>query len=64
MQNKRTLGFILLAAGVVILVVALGADALGLGQANAFGFKQIAGAAVGVLVALVGAVLAMQKKTA
>lgn len=56
-MNKRTLGVILLVVGVIVLLVALGADVVGLGSSQAFGFKQIIGAVVGVVVAAVGGVL-------
>ena len=61
MQNVRTFGVILLAVGIVIIVAAVGADVLGLGQADAFGFKQIAGAIAGGLVALIGSFMLMRK---
>ena len=63
MQNVRTLGVILLAIGLVMLVLAVSADVIGLGQAHAFGTKQIAGAVVGVLVAAIGSLLALRKQT-
>jgi len=62
MKNIRTLGIILLAIGIVMLVLAIGADVIGLGQTRAFGFKQIAGAVIGVLVATIGSFLALQKQ--
>ena len=62
MQNVRTLGVILLAIGVMMLVLAVGADMIGLGQAHAFGFKQIAGTVAGVLVAAIGSFLALQRQ--
>ena len=63
MRRIRTLGVILLALGVVMLVAATAADVIGLGQTNAFGFKQIAGAAGGVLAAAIGSFLMLQKQT-
>ena len=62
MENIRTLGVILLAIGVMTLVLAIGADVIGLGQTHAFGFKQIAGAVAGVLVATIGSFLVLQKQ--
>lgn len=62
MRNIRMLGVILLAIGLVMLVLAVGADMIGLGQAHAFGTKQIAGVVAGVLVAAVGSFLALQKQ--
>ena len=62
MENIRTLGVILLVIGVMLLVLAIGADAIGLGQTRAFGFKQVAGAVVGVLLATIGSLLVLQKE--
>ena len=62
MQNKRALGLVVLVAGIALLIVAVGADIIGVGQANAFGFKQIAGAVGGAFVALVGVFLILQKQ--
>jgi len=62
MENIRTLGVILLAIGVMLLVLAIGADVIGLGQTRAFGFKQVAGAVVGVLLATIGSLLVLHKQ--
>ena len=61
MGNKKTIGTVLLVAGVILLIVALAADALGIGGASGFGYKQIIGAVVGVIVAVVGFVLYSKK---
>ena len=62
MGNKKTIGIALLVVGVIVLIVSLAADAIGLGGAvGAFGYKQIIGAVVGVIVAVVGFVLYSRK---
>ena len=61
MGNKKTIGTVLLVVGVILLIVALAADALGIGGAVGFGYKQIIGAVVGVIVAVVGFVLYSRK---
>ena len=62
MGNKKTIGVALLVVGVIVLIVSLAADAIGLGGAiGAFGYKQIIGAVVGVIVAVVGFVLYSRK---
>ena len=61
MGNKKTIGTVLLVAGVILLIVALAADALGIGGAVGFGYKQIIGAVAGVIVAVVGFVLYSRK---
>lgn len=54
-MNNKTLGTVLLVAGVILLLAALAADVIGLGEApDAFGTRQIAGAVVGVVAAAVG----------
>lgn len=53
---------ILLIAGIVVLVVCLGADVVGIGEGTGIGWKQITGAVVGAIVAAVG-VVQMRKKT-
>jgi hypothetical protein len=57
MGNKKTIGIALLAVGVIVLIISLGADLIGIGGAAGFGYKQIIGAVVGVIVAVVGFVL-------
>ncbi len=53
-MEKRTVGLIVNLAGIVILFVALAADALGFGAVAGIGWKQWAGAFVGIVVAVVG----------
>ena len=60
-MNKRTIGFVLVFLGVVMLVISLAADILGLGNVPGFGWKQILGAAIGALIAVDGVWLAMRK---
>lgn len=62
-MSRKTLGFILVALGVIVLIVALFADAFGIGEGTAFGWKQILGSIVGALVALAGLWLATRKVT-
>ena len=60
MNNKKTIGVVLLAVGVVLLIVSLAADSIGIGLPG-FGLKQIAGSIAGVIVAIVGFVLYSRK---
>lgn len=53
-MNKKTMGIVLLAGGVILLIVSLAADFLGIGGAPGFGYKQIVGAVVGVIAAVAG----------
>ena len=62
-MSKKTIGFLLIILGVIVLVVSLAADVIGIGGVPGFGWKQILGAVVGVLVALGGVWLALNKPT-
>ena len=53
-MSNRTRALILLAGGVLLTLIALGADAIGLGSHPGFGWKQILGTLVGVAVAGMG----------
>jgi hypothetical protein len=56
-MNRRALSITLLVVGIVVLLVALGADLVGLGGGLSFGPQQAAGAATGAIVAAAGATL-------
>ena len=62
MNNRKTIGIVLLAAGVILLISSLAADMIGLGSVAGFGYKQIAGTIAGVIIAVVGFVLYSRKK--
>jgi hypothetical protein len=61
MKNQKTIGIALLVVGVVLLIGSLAADAIGIGGVAGFGYKQIVGAVVGVIAAVVGYVLYSKK---
>jgi hypothetical protein len=57
-MNNKTIGTILLVAGVILLLASLTADMIGIGEAaDAFGYRQIVGAIVGVIAAVAGFVM-------
>lgn len=60
-MTKKIIGYILIALGVVGAVVFLTADATGLGSGNGIGYRQIIGAVVGLVIALIGIWLALSK---
>ena len=64
MPSRRVLGIILLGVGIVVAILAIGADTIGLGQAAHIGYKQILGAIAGALVAMVGIFFILQRQTA
>ena len=54
-MSKKSIGLLLIIAGALLFLVSLTADLLRLGaDPNAFGWKQITGSAVGLLVFLAG----------
>jgi hypothetical protein len=57
-MNKKTIGTVLLIAGVILLLASLTADMIGIGEAaSAFGYKQIIGTVVGAVAAVAGFVM-------
>ena len=63
-MSRRSIGFLVMGIGVVILVVAALADPLGVGGADeTFGWKQIVGVVVGAIVVVAGIVLAVTGRT-
>ena len=61
MGNTKTIGIASLVVGVILVIGALAADVIGIGGAAGFGYKQIIGAVVGVVVAVIGFVLYSRK---
>jgi hypothetical protein len=62
-MSIKTIGIALVAIGVLVLAISLLADYIGLGSGPAeIGWKQLIGASVGLVVAVVGVVLALRKK--
>ncbi len=53
-MSQKTLGYVLIVVGVVLIVLSVFADTLGIGSGGGFGWKQIVGTVVGIVVALVG----------
>lgn len=53
-MSKKTLGIGLIVLGVIVLIVSLAADSFGIGGTPGIGWKQLVGAGVGVIVAIVG----------
>jgi hypothetical protein len=56
-MGQKALPVVLLVGGVLVFLVCLAADSLGIGGAPGIGWKQITGAAVGVVIAACGMVL-------
>ncbi|MBI5963112.1 MAG: hypothetical protein HY863_06540 [Chloroflexi bacterium] len=61
MNNRKTIGITLLVVGVILLIGSLAADAIGLGAAPGFGYRQIAGSVAGAVVAVFGFVYYSRK---
>ena len=54
MKRNKTAGIVLLAAGIVIVIVSVAADCIGMGAFPGFGYKQIIGTLVGIVMIVVG----------
>ena len=57
MNGKRTTGMVLLVGGVVLVIASACADYIGMGDFPGFGYKQIIGTIVGIVMIVVGLVL-------
>jgi hypothetical protein len=60
-MDKKKWGVVLLIAGIILLILSLGADIFGVGAVPGYGYKQIAGIVVGVIMAIAGYILAYRK---
>jgi uncharacterized membrane protein YccC len=62
-MSTKTIGIALIAIGLLVLAVSLLADYIGLGSGPAgIGWKQLIGVGFGLVVAVVGVVLALRQK--
>jgi hypothetical protein len=56
-MSKKTMGLVAVVIGTLIVVAALGADAIGVGGGSAIGWKQVLAAMMGVVIGAAGVVL-------
>jgi hypothetical protein len=61
-MSKRTIGIIILIVGLLIILGSLGAGYIGLSASTAIGTRKLLGAAVGVIVDLIGIYLVVSKQ--
>jgi hypothetical protein len=61
-MSKKNLSILLIVGGILIMLVMLFAGYLGLSPDRTIGVKKLLGAAVGLIVAVVGIVLATRKE--
>jgi hypothetical protein len=61
MGSKKITGIVLFAMGAVILVLALVANPIGIGDSPGFGWKQILGVLLGAVLTVVGLALGYKK---
>lgn len=64
-MSRRSVGVVVTAIGVVVVIVAAFADPLGIGGADeTFGWKQVVGVTVGAVVVVAGIVIALTGRKA
>lgn len=56
-MTRRNLGLIVLIVGIILVLAAVTADLTGLGGQPGFGWKQMVGAGLGAIVAIIGGIL-------
>ena len=56
-MEKKKLGSVLGVIGIVVLLLTVFADLLGIGGHPGFGYKQIIGAALGIMIGIIGSLL-------
>ncbi|MCJ7442638.1 MAG: hypothetical protein MUO25_13830 [Thermoanaerobaculaceae bacterium] len=61
-MSDKTVGVVLLVAGVLLFLVSAAADSLGIGGYPGIGMKQLAGIVVGVVIAALGMVRLRSRK--
>ena len=62
MERKKIAGIVLFVIGAIILVLSLTADLIGIGvNPVVFGYRQIIGTIVGVIVVVAGLILILRK---
>ena len=55
-MKKKVLSFVVIVAGIIILLGSLSADLIGIGVAG-FGYKQITGTTIGAIIGVIGLIL-------
>ena len=60
-MSKRIIGYIVIVLGIAALILSLAADAIGIGGSPGIGWRQLTGAAVGLIVMIYGFWLASRK---
>ncbi len=61
-MSTRTLGIIILIAGIIIILGSLGAGYIGLSASTAIGTRKILGAVVGLIIGLIGLYMTRSRK--
>ncbi len=56
-MGKKKLGSLLTGIGIVVLLISVFADPLGIGGYPGFGYKQIIGTILGIVIGVIGALL-------
>jgi hypothetical protein len=60
-MSTKSRGLVMVGVGAVVVIVCLAADALGIGNQPGVGWKQLTGAAVGLITLVIGVVDATRR---
>jgi len=60
-MSKKSRSLVMVVVGLVLTIVCLGADSLGFGNQPGIGWKQLTGAAVGLVTLVVGVIDAVRE---
>ena len=56
-MSKKTMGISLIVVGVIVLLLSILADVFGIGATASFGYRQIIGSILGLILVVIGFVL-------
>ena len=62
MASQKKIGIVFILLGLIILILALSADLIGLGEGWAFGYKQISGLILGTFTIVAGFYFYLKQK--
>jgi cytochrome c biogenesis protein CcdA len=62
LKGKSSLAILFIIAGIILLLVSIMADVLKIGEVQGFGYKQILGAIVGIILFIIGLLFSRKRQ--